>query len=200
MLTDTSKTIRAFIAIELPEELTKKLRYLQEDMQRTNPVGIKWVEARNIHLTLKFLATISETTVHRIINVLEAVCPSFSPFSLEALTLGAFPNIRQPRVFWLGLNGDVNTLITLQKAIDDQLVPLGFAPEARPFSPHLTLARLRDGAALPIQRTFGDLIMKTNWQQGETWTVKKVTLMKSQLLPAGPVYSRLAEIGLRESE
>lgn len=197
---DTNKSIRAFIAIETPEKLKKKLQHLQEEMKQANPAGIKWVEAHNVHLTLKFLSTISETTMNKVIDVLEVVCSSFPPFPLGASTLGAFPNIRQPRVFWLGLNSNLTSLTTLQKAIDNQLVPLGFIPEARPFAPHLTLARLRDDVSLSFQRSFGDLIMKTRWQEEETWTVKKVTLMKSQLLPAGPIYSRLAEIELKESE
>ena len=200
MPTDTNKLLWAFRAIELPQELTMKLQSLQEDMKRSNPAGVKWVEAHNIHLTLKFLDAISESTMNRIIDALKAICPLYSLFSLETSTLGAFPNIQRPKVFWLGLNGNLTPLITLQKAIDVGLTPLGFSPENRPFSPHLTLARLRDGIAPSVQRAFGDLILKTGWQGGETWIVKKITLMKSQLLPSGPVYSRLAEIRLGKSE
>jgi 2'-5' RNA ligase len=198
MNTDTQ--IRAFIAIDIPEELKIKLQLLQDDLKRANPTGIKWVETRNIHLTLKFLSSISTSTVDSITGVLRTVCASHTPFSLQSDKPGAFPNPRQPRVFWLGLNGNLTALTALQKAIEDQLAPLGFAPETRPFTAHLTLARVRDGITPSAQRSFGESITKTGWQDGESWTVGKVLLMQSRLFPAGPVYNRLAEIPLAAPE
>ena len=128
---------------------------------------------------------------------MEQASQGISPFTLEIAEVGAFPNLRQPRVLWLGISGEMDKLIAWQQRIDDGLAPLGFAKETRPFTPHLTLARLREGVSPGDRRDFGELVMKTPIEVNYRVKVNSLSLMKSQLLPTGAVYSRLAEVKLK---
>jgi 2'-5' RNA ligase len=130
---------------------------------------------------------------------MEQAAEGMSPFRLVVSGVGAFPNLRQPRVLWVGISGEIEKLLVLQQRIDDGLVPLGFAKEARSFTPHLTLARLREGASSGDKRSFGEMVAKKSPNFDYEMTVDSVNLMRSQLLPGGAVYSRLAEVKLRQS-
>jgi 2'-5' RNA ligase len=200
MISPTDSSIRAFIAIELPSDLTDGLKRLQSEMKRSNPTSIKWVDPGSIHLTLKFLGNIALSKVPQVTGVLEKACSPFSPLILKTGSLGAFPNLRRPRVFWLGIGGDLNIVMALQKSIDDLLVSIGFAAEARPFSPHLTLARVKEGAMPQERGSFGELIAHTSWKETYDVHVSGVNLMRSQLFPTGPIYSSLAQVKLVTSE
>jgi 2'-5' RNA ligase len=192
-----NQQIRAFIAIELPEEVRAGLRQLQNKLKLATHPFVKWVAPEGIHLTLKFLGNISPQKVTEITKVMEEASQGFSPFKLEVSEVGAFPNMRQPRVLWLGLRGELDKLTAWQKRIDNGLVPLGFAKETRPFTPHLTLARLREGVSPEDRRDFGELVMKTPTEVNFKVNVNSLSLMRSQLLPSGAVYSQLAEVKLK---
>jgi 2'-5' RNA ligase len=155
------------------------------------------VSPEGIHLTLKFLGNISAQKVTDITGVMEQASQGVSPFQLQITEVGAFPDMRRPRVLWVGIKGEVDKLIGWQQRIDNGLVPLGFAKETRPFTPHLTLARLREGVSPGDRRDFGELVMKTPVEVNYKVDVKSLSLMKSQLLPGGAVYSRLAEVKLK---
>ena len=193
----SNEQIRSFIAIELPEEVKTGLRRLQTGLKLPEHTFVKWVAPESIHLTLKFLGNISPQKVSEITGVMEQASQGVSPFRLEVTEVGAFPNLRQPRVLWLGLKGAVDKLVAWQQRIDSGLVPLGFARETRPFTPHLTLARLRDGTSPKDRTGFGELIMKTPVEVSYKVDVNSLSLMKSQLLPGGAVYSQLAEVKLK---
>ena len=192
-----NQQIRSFIAIELPEEVKTGLNRLQAELKLPQHTFVKWVAPEGIHLTLKFLGNISPQKVAEIINVMEQASQGISPFQLQITEVGAFPNMRQPRVLWLGIKGELDKLIAWQKRIDNGLIPLGFAKETRPFTPHLTLARLREGVSPEDRRDFGELVMKTPVEVNFKVNVNSLSLMKSQLLPGGAVYSRLAEVKLK---
>jgi 2'-5' RNA ligase len=115
---------------------------------------------------------------------------------LEISGLGAFPSLRQARVFWVGIGGEVDKLSKLQQNIDSALAVLGFAKEERPFVPHLTLARLRPGASPLERRSFGELVDPTIFEDKYHIEVEAVSLMRSQLTPAGAVYTRLSAVEL----
>ena len=120
-----------------------------------------------------------------------------SSFQLQITEVGAFPDLRRPRVLWVGIKGEVDKLIGWQQRIDEGLVPLGFAKEARPFTPHLTLARLRENCSPGDRLHFGEMVASSHVEVDYTFTVTSLNLMKSQLFPAGAVYSRLAEVKLK---
>jgi 2'-5' RNA ligase len=192
-----NQQIRTFIAIELPEEVKSGLHRLQAELTLPQHTFVKCVAPESIHVTLKFLGNISPQKVAEITRVMEQASQGVSPFQLQITDVGAFPNMRQPRVLWVGIKGELDKMTVWQKRIDDGLVPLGFAKEVRPFTPHLTLARLRENCSPGDRRDLGELVMKTHVEVDYKVTVNSLSLMKSQLLPGGAVYSRLAEVKLK---
>lgn len=191
------QTIRSFIAIELTGEVRSGLHKIQAELKLPGYTFVKWVVPEGIHLTLKFLGNISEQKVTEITRVIEEASREACSFRLTIGGLGVFPNLRRPRVLWVGVGGEVEKLVELQQRIDHGLEPLGFVPEARPFAPHLTLARLREGTAADKLREFGDMIAQKSETGDYEMTVTSVSLMRSQLFPTGAVYSCLTNVELK---
>jgi 2'-5' RNA ligase len=191
-----SEEIRSFIAIELPEEAKEGLSRLKKELERGEHKFVKWVDPWGIHLTLKFLGNIPSKQVTKITEAIKEAAQGISPFHLEISGLGAFPSLRQARVFWVGIDGEVDKLSRLQQNIDSALAALGFAKEERSFMPHLTLARIRQGASPPERRSFGELVDSINFEDKYPIKVEAISLMKSQLTPAGAIYTCLTEVGL----
>lgn len=190
--------IRSFIAIELADELKGELARLQDKLKSGRPSGVKWVDPYSIHLTLKFLGNIVEETISKITEAMEAAAQEVSPFHLEVKEPGVFPNLNRVQVAWVGLGGEADKLAKLQQRIDSNLIPLGFAPESRPFTPHLTLARMRNEVSLAERQKFGQLIAKTTFETGYTFEVNSISLMRSQLTPQGAIYSRIGSVALKK--
>lgn len=188
--------IRSFIAIELSEEAKKGLARLRKELERDEHKFVKWVDPGAIHLTLKFLGNIPSKRVAEITEAIEEAAQGIPPFHLEISGLGAFPSLRQARVFWVGVGGEVDKLSGLQQNIDSALAALGFAKEERPFVPHLTLARIREGASPPERRSFGELVGSTIFEDKYPVAVETIRLMRSQLTPAGAIYTCLSVVGL----
>ena len=189
--------IRSFVAIELPEEAKAGLARLRRELERDEHKFVKWVDPRGIHLTLKFLGDIPSRRVTEITEAMGKAVQGFFPFRLEISGLGAFPSLKQPRVLWVGVGGEVDNLSRLQQSIDCALAALGFAAEERPFVPHLTLARIREGASPSERRSFGELVGSTTFEDKYPIEVEAVRLMRSQLTPAGAIYTCLLVVGLR---
>jgi 2'-5' RNA ligase len=193
----SDQTIRSFIAIELPEAVKTGLQQLQTQLTLPQYSFVKCVAPEGIHLTLKFLGNISSQKMTDITRVMEQASQRVSPFQLQITEVGAFPNVRRPRVLWVGIKGDVDKLVGWQQHLDNGLVPLGFAKEARPFTPHLTLARLRENCSPGDRLQFGEMIAGSHVEVDYKFTVTSLNLMRSQLFPSGAVYSRLAEVKLK---
>ncbi len=188
--------IRCFIAIELTQEIKAELTRLKKRLKTEEYPEVKWVDPEAIHLTLKFLGNVPSDQLPHITRMMSQVGDGASPFWLEIGGLGAFPNQRQPRVVWVGLGGELAKLAVLQTGIDDALRPLGFASEARSFTPHLTLGRVKERASPPQRQQLGNLIAATSFEPKLKIKVVEFSLMRSQLTPAGPIYSRLASFPL----
>jgi 2'-5' RNA ligase len=188
--------IRSFIAIELPDEVKTGLARLRAELERAEHSFVKWVEPGGIHLTLKFLGNIPFKRVAEVTEAMKEASQGISPFKLEISGLGAFPNLKQPRVLWVGIGGEIDRLSRLQRNIDSMLVPLGFAREERPFTPHLTLARIRQGASPGERKNFGELVASTSFESKYHIAVDAISLMRSQLTPAGAIYTCLAMVEL----
>jgi 2'-5' RNA ligase len=195
-VSDNPGEIRSFIAIELSEEAKEGLARLRKELERDEHKFVKWVDPGGIHLTLKFLGNIPSKRVTEITKAIEEAARGISPFHLEISGLGAFPSLRQARVLWVGIGGEVDKLSRLQQNIDSTLAVLGFAKEERPFVPHLTLARIRQGASPPERRSFGELVGSTTFEDKYPVEVEAVRLMRSQLTPAGAIYTCLSAVGL----
>lgn len=188
--------IRSFIAVELSEEVKAELARLQDSLKAGRASGAKWVDPYGVHLTLKFLGNIVEETVGKVIEAMEEAAEGVSPFSLEVKGLGAFPNLNRVQIVWVGVGGEVDKLVNLQKRIDVNLSPLGFAPESRSFTPHLTLARMRNEASLAERQKLGQLMAKTSFETSYKFEVNSINLMRSQLTPRGAIYSQIGSVAL----
>jgi 2'-5' RNA ligase len=192
--------IRSFIAIELPEDAKKGLARLRRELERDEHRFVKWVDPGGIHLTLKFLGNIPSKRMTEITEAMGKAVQGISPFYLEISGTGAFPSLKQVRVFWVGVGGEVDKLSNLQQNIDSALASLGFAREERPFVPHLTLARIREGASPPEKRSFGELVGSTIFGDKYSIEVEAVRLMRSQLTPSGAIYACLSMVELGHQE
>ena len=188
--------VRSFIAIELPDELKEGLAQVQARLKSSNPASVKWVDPSGIHLTLKFLGNIDAAKVSEITQAIKTATQGISPFHLEVKGLGVFPNLRRVQVVWDGLDGEIDTLRQLQKGLEFNLTPLGFTAESRPFTPHLTLARLRDRALPRDRERLGQLIASIKFETVHTIDVASINLMRSQLTREGAIYSRLSSVEL----
>lgn len=146
--------MRAFIAVELPSEIRIALGQAQalfREQLQSSPGRdeiLRWASPEGIHLTLKFLGEISEEASHRVVDLLRALQP-FDPLVAEIRGYGFFPDRRRPQVFWAGIVAPV-ALGELAGRIDGAMASLGYAPERRPFAPHLTLARFKRPRRQPV--------------------------------------------------
>ena len=189
--------VRSFIAIELPDEVKSGLTQLQTQLKAGKHSAVKWVDPRSSHLTLKFLGNIAADKIDKITKALEAAAQGLPPFHLKVNGLGVFPNLSRVQVAWIGINGEVSQLSQLQQRLESNLSPLGFAPESRPFTPHLTLARLRERASLEERQSFGRLIASTKFEAVYSFSVDAINLMRSQLTKEGAIYSQISSIKLK---
>jgi len=188
--------IRSFVAVELPDEARAGLASLRRELERDEQRFVKWVDPGGIHLTLKFLGNIPSRRVTEITEAMKKAVQGLAPFHLEISALGAFPGLKQPRVVWVGVGGELDKLSTLRQNIDSALAALGFAREERPFVPHLTVARVREGASAPEKGRFGELVGSVAFEGRYRIDVEAVRLMRSQLTPAGAIYTCLSVVGL----
>lgn len=188
--------MRLFIAVNLEEELKKRITPLQEELKRTN-ADVKWVEVRNLHLTLKFLGEVDEEKVIRIEQIITPILENSLSFEMKLSGFGVFPNLNYPRVIWMGITEGGEKLRVLSEKIENSLVPLGFDKEGRPFTAHLTLARVR--SARGKQELVKKIEEKKNQEIGSQ-KVEKIYLMQSFLKPTGPVYVPLKEWALLPNE
>ena len=183
---------RLFIAIELPENLIQRIARVQEQLEKQIPArAVRWVKPESIHLTLKFLGDVETTRIDSLSPALVQATASHSSFSLEVAELGCFPNTRRPRVLWLGLYGEVEPLGRLQQSVESRIVELGFEPEDRPFSPHLTLARVQRGINRDDVSKVGLAAERGLAKPVGGWQVTSLSLMRSQLKPSGAIYTEV---------
>lgn len=188
--------IRAFIAISLSNEVSRALEQVLADLKRQIPGReVRWVAAQNIHLTIKFLGDVSLSNVEALKSVLAGEAARHSAFTFEVAGLGAFPSPKRARVIWVGVQAP-DELGTLQRGIEKAVARLGYAPEERPFSPHLTLGRVDRHLRPEELRRLGEILSAQ--QVGSLGSVRAdaIHLYRSQLQPGGPIYTRLASFPL----
>ena len=204
--------IRTFVAVELETSLRQAIGRMQEQLKdrlqaelREMPrARLQWVRPESIHLTLKFLGDVEETRIDGMCRALGDAIGALPPFAVGIQGVGVFPDVRAPRVLWLGVSSrsgppsESDPLSRLAGDVDQALHRLGFPLETRSFSPHLTLARIKErpheiGKALSECQ-----VIQTSISLG-TLAVRAVALMKSDLTPSGSRYTRLCDIQLAES-
>jgi RNA 2',3'-cyclic 3'-phosphodiesterase len=177
--------VRLFIAIDIPENIRTGFASLLKEFRAVAPQA-KWVRAENLHVTLKFLGETEPAKLGALQNVLAGV-RSPAPVNLEFRGLGFFPNEKRPRVFWAGMEASPN-MKTLAADIDQAAHRLGFPLEARPFTPHLTLARF----SLPgIPPKLLLAVNEKNAQSFGSLRTQELHLIESKLKPTGAEYTTL---------
>jgi len=200
--------IRAFLAVELSAALRAELAILQQDLKgRMRPevkrgMRLTWPRPASIHLTFKFLGEIDELRIEPLRTALEPVIGGQQAVGVPLERLGVFPHLQRPRVVWVGPSEDwekgaeAKRVAELQRAIEQACEGFGFPRETRPFSPHLTLVRIKLG-----ERQLGVALARRGMlelpRSSGLLSVESVMLIQSELRPAGPVYTRLWEARLR---
>ena len=182
------ETIRAFLALDPPPEVLRKIADIQGTLRKNIQGALSWVRPEGIHLTLKFFGNLAAKDVSAVSEVVAGQAAGARPLNLEAKGLGVFPDTRRPRVLWLGICGEVERLIALQQAIDRGLETRGFAREQRPFRAHLTLARIKSPRGL---EGLDSVIAGKGSESAGKFMATGLTLFKSDLTPKGAIYTTL---------
>jgi 2'-5' RNA ligase len=181
--------IRSFLAFDIESDtVLNRLAAAQRQLLQTG-ADVKLVEPQNIHITIRFLGNITPTTVENIFDEMKQV--QFTPFNVQIKGLGAFPNPRYPRVVWAGITEGAEQLQSVFSQLEPKLRSLGFTPDTRGFSPHLTIARVRSSQNKQQLAEF--LTKNANYEIGPV-DARCLRLKKSALTPRGPIYSTLKEV------
>lgn len=189
MIVNGEKSVRAFLAIEPPAEILKEIGKIQSSLKMACPFDVRWVKPEAMHLTLKFFGNVSEEAIIVISRIVEEHTAVFAPLQLEIKKLGLFPSLRRPKVLWLGLKGDITSLLVLHNKLEQGFEECGFAREGRSFQPHLTLGRIK------IPKCSGNpeqFLRDGGGCEAGSFLAGGLGLIKSDLTPRGAVYTRLA--------
>ena len=184
--------MRLFIAIDLPASWRELLAKPQQSIGWLGH-GVKWVDPKATHLTLKFLGEVAPNLLDSVKDSAARACEQFPDFTMRMKGTGVFPDAKRPRVYWAGIDAP-ETLIELQKEIERQMEELGFEREARGFSPHLTLARIKD----PMGKQRMTEALLDYKLESEPVTVSQTVLLRSHLSEDGARYEPLAHFSLRQ--
>lgn len=182
------QNIRSFISVEVPEKVKSRMMEVKKELAPLDPY-IRWVRPEGIHLTLKFLGNIDPSQEEAVSTCIKGVVKDVRPFAVKLSGAGVFPNNRYPRVLWIGIIEGQEQLSSIYQGLEEGLKRQGFKPESRPFRPHLTLGRFRDGGKAGRVLSQEMLERAAAWE--ESFTVDEVKLMRSQLHPSGAVYTVL---------
>ncbi len=187
-----SDKVRTFIAISLPDHVLHAIGNVQASLKRSG-FNIRWVRKEGIHLTLRFLGDVPKVRVEQISSAISAAAGGFSPFTLKGQGVGVFPDLRRPRVVWVGISGNLEVLRNLHGKLESQLKGIGFAKEKRPLKGHLTVGR--------IKKRIDKAELKTALEgledfETDPFTAEAVILYQSTLRPQGAVYTKLSEANL----
>ena len=191
-----AESIRLFIAVELPPEVLSALSNLIHGLRASALGGIRLVATKNIHVTLKFLGDTDVDRLSDLTAALDGLGDRASAFSLALGDVGGFPNLNRTRVLWVGLAGDKQPLDSLANLVEKACVALDFRANAQPFSPHLTVARMRDSASPEERRKAGETLTSLQWKKGAPIPIDSFKLIKSTLTPQGPIYETLHTVFL----
>ncbi len=180
--------IRSFIAIEIPAPIIDKIKTVQTELKSLD-ADVRWVKPESIHLTLKFLGDVEEGRVERISQVLARKTENENIMPVELKGLGVFPHFRNPRVVWAGIRDEERRLVSFQKIMEKGLKSVGFKPEKRSFSPHLTLGRFK---SFKKREELIEKLEKLEDYSFGFFAIDKIFLFKSELRKEGAVHTKLA--------
>ena len=183
-------TLRVFTAVKITPEIRSSASRLI-DRLKVAPAKVTWTKAVNLHYTLKFLGDVPATESNDVCRAVQEAVGPFTPFEIVAAVLGAFPSISHPRTLWLGVRDGEEQISLVFQAIERLLTPLGYPPEGRRFTPHLTLGRVRESSPAALQDLSALLTKHADFDAG-AMTVDSVTVFSSKLGRDGPNYEVLS--------
>jgi 2'-5' RNA ligase len=188
--------LRSFIAVEIPTKTQDAIEISLNPLKKALPFPfIRWVLSQNIHLTLKFMGAVLPVSLERLAGAIRSEVSRCESFSMTIAGLGAFPNPRKARVIWVGLETP-SAMRILVGALETMVSRLGYPTEERPFSPHLTVGRVGQNVSRKGLEQIEAALEKTIIGTIGTVQVDAVNIIKSDLLPDGPVYTRLYTLPL----
>ena len=207
-----TEQLRLFVAVTLPTEARGALAEVIGRLRAANLRGVRTVAPEGVHITLKFLGNVDAGRVSEISEALTGAAHGSARFTLALQGLGAFPDGRAPRVLWAGVTVDTavsgdaeagvsgfpDALGALARRVDDACAGLGFPRERRPFSPHLTIARLRDSATDADRRRAADALAAIGLDYSGGFEVSAMHLIKSTLTASGALYETVCSVDLQD--
>lgn len=180
--------VRAFIALELPQEIKQAIAEYVTPL-RVLDKGISWTKAENVHLTLKFLGDATKAQIENVATALREVCASFEPIRVEIADAGVFPNEHRPRILWIGMKESSGKLAELAQRLESECRRLEFAKEERNFSPHLTIGRVKEGKAANVVKA-----LRESPFPARQIFFRECVLMRSELHAKGSIYTTLEKV------
>jgi 2'-5' RNA ligase len=184
--------MRIFISIEIPEKIKDTIEKLIEEMKQV-VIPIKWIEKKSLHVTLKFLGWIDDKKIEELADVTSKCVKDCGDFELGFAGIGAFPDLKRPRVIWTGISEGKDRATGLAECLDKKLAKLGYRSEDSDFSPHLTVGRIKDRIDLSALTRF--ISEKAGLILG-SFDVDHISIMKSSLKRSSPVYEEIKRIRL----
>jgi 2'-5' RNA ligase len=187
--------MRVFIAIDIDEQIRRSLGHLQDELRGKADVrkgDVKWVNPDVMHLTLKFLGEIRDEQAVEVCNITRDVASRHRSFDVDVETVGCFGG-RSARVSWIGAGQHCEELLQLQADLERQLESAGWPKEARQFSAHLTLCRIRNAKA---GFKLAQMVREYESLQLGSMPADSVSVYQSELTPKGPVYTSLGDYKL----
>lgn len=185
--------MRTFIAVPISEAIRLTLKEFQVQLGQSKSI-IKWVAPKNIHLTLHFLGELEVFQIEQVNKLIAKITASEKPFKIDIEGTGAFPQLSRPRILWVGLTSGKNDLIRLHQALKKELSKVNLLNEHKPFSPHITLGRVRSSNGINHLR---NILQENQQQQWGSQSVESIELIQSLLYPSGPVYRVLNRFPLK---
>ena len=181
---DSRLTIRVFLALPLASCFHADITPFLENLSSKFPT-VRWIKPSELHLTLHFFGSITNSDVKRISEAVRPCCEQTPPFGMTLENIGAFPDLQRPRVIWLGTGGDTDRLRARYGEIEANLRREGFAGEERAFNPHVTIGRVKKGSKILGLETI-------QFEPVPSRGVNEIVLFRSHLTPQGTTYERIA--------
>ncbi|WP_455277576.1 RNA 2',3'-cyclic phosphodiesterase [[Eubacterium] cellulosolvens] len=186
--------IRSFIALDIDDkDLLDKFATIQKRIHNTG-ADLKLVELKNIHITFKFLGEVNPITLDKVKEEMDEI--KASKFDIEFEEVGTFPNIKRPRVIWIGIKKGLTELQKINDQLDPKLRQFGFVSDRKGFSPHVTIARVRSGRN---KKELIDVLTEVRSKQFDSMHAGCLRLKKSTLTPEGPIYTTIHEVKFNTS-
>lgn len=176
---------RIFLAIDIPEKIKEQINNFNEKLKKLE-INANFVEKENLHINLKFFGDTEEEKKEKIIETIKEVSENFNSFQLKAKDIGVFPNMNHIKVVWVGIEDKKDNLSNLQKELENEFEKIEIKKENRNFVPHITLCRIKLGKN--IEKII-KAIKENKDNEFGTFAVENISLIKSELLPKGPIYT-----------